>query len=73
MSFPSLRSALTCSRSTRFNRSRKASRRKLQSRQLRCEALEERQLLATYSSGDVPTDIPDNYAGQHYLSFSNSR
>ena len=59
MSFPSLQTALTTSRFARPKRARKTSRRTLRSRALRCEALEGRQLLATYSSGDVPTDIPE--------------
>lgn len=48
MSFPSLRRALTGSRSAR---ARKAARSKVQSRRLRCEALEDRRLLSV-----VPND-----------------
>ena len=55
MSFPSLRTALDRSRSARAKRARKASRRTLRPRGLRCEPLEDRMLLAA-----VPTIAIDD-------------
>ena len=48
MSFPSLQTPFTRSRSTRPKRTRDTSRRSVQCRQLRCEALEDRRLLASH-------------------------